>query len=286
MALIAGGSYGQADRDYHSVRVAGAPASFALTASRQYEWLAPRIGLLWQAAGGEQVFANLTRSVEPPNFSSLAPTSGGFTALRPQEAWTAEVGTRGRRGGLTWDVALYRAELTNELLNYTVAPALGIPAATFNAGATIHQGLEAGLDWSFARGWRLRQTYTWSDFRFRRDVQYGDNRLPVIPEHLYRGELRYEHPSGLFVAPSVEWSLKDAVVDYRNTLRAPGYAVFGVNAGWRVRSGLELFVEVRNVGDERYVSNFAAVTDARTASTAVFFPGEGRSVFGGLSLSF
>ena len=37
---------------------------------------------------------------------------------------------------------------------------------------------------------------------------------------------------------------------------------------------------------DTYVSNFGAVTDARTASTAVFYPGEGRSLFAGLRLAY
>jgi outer membrane receptor protein involved in Fe transport len=66
-----------------------------------------------------------------------------------------------------------------------------MPATTFNAGKTVHQGLEAGLDWQATPSLRLRQTYAWSDFRFKDDVQYADGRLPVVPEHLYRAELRY-----------------------------------------------------------------------------------------------
>ena len=283
MALVAGGAYGRATRDYQSFRLPGVAASFDLTTAKAYGWFAPRIGLLWQDEAGAQVYANLTRSVEPPNFGALAPTAGGFTALRPQEAWTGEVGPRGRRGPLIWDVALYRAELRRELLNYQVNPALGIPAATFNAGKTVHQGLEAGLDWTITPGLRLRQTYTWSDFRFRGDVQYGDDRLPIVPEHLYRAELRYEHPSGWFVAPAVEWSPRDTFVDYKNTLKSPSYAVANLGAGWTLASGLSLFLDARNLFDTRYVSNFGAVTDARTVSQAVFFPGEGRSVFGGLT---
>jgi iron complex outermembrane receptor protein len=150
----------------------------------------------------------------------------------------------------------------------------------------VHQGLEAGVDWTIVTGLRLRQTYAWSDFRFEGDVQYGDHRLPVVPEHLYRAELRYEHPSGWFVAPSLEWSLKAAAVDYRNTLKAPAYAVAGLGAGWKFPGGVSAFVDVHNLFDKRYVSNFTAVTDARTQSTAVFFPGDARSVYGGLAVDF
>jgi iron complex outermembrane receptor protein len=280
LALIAGASAGWTDRDYRNL------LDRALSRTVEFEWLAPRLGVLWEAEDGAQVFANLTRSVEPPNFSALAQTvsGGGFVQLAPQEAWTAEAGTRGRRGPFTWDLAIYRAELKHELLNFIIGP--DIPAATFNAGPTIHRGFEAGLDWRLAARWRLRQTYAWSDFRFDGDRIYGDNRLPVAPEHHYRAELRYDHPAGWFVAPSVAWVPGDTFVDYANTLKAPGYAVWSLNAGWTIRDGLSAFVEARNLADERYVSNFAAVTDARRASTAVFHPGEGRALFGGLAWDF
>ncbi len=283
VALVAGGSYGRAERDYQSFKLPGVATTFDLTTGKDYDWFAPRVGVLWQDDSGAQVYANLTRSVEPPNFGALSPTVGGFTPLQPQEAWTSEIGTRGRRGPVIWDVALYRAELKHELLNYTVNSAQGIPAATFNADKTVHQGLEAGLDWTILQGLRLRQTYTWSDFRFKGDVQYGDHRLPVVPEHFYRAELRYEHPSGWFLAPSIEWSVRDTVVDYQNTLKSPAYAIANLGAGWKLSNGLSLFLDARNLFDKRYVSNFGAITDARLVSQAVFFPGEGRSVFGGLT---
>ena len=286
IALVGGGTWGRAERDYRGYAVPGVSGTFDLTTERTYDWFAPRVGLLWEADDGAQVFANVTRSVEPPNFSSLSPTAEGFQPLVPQEAVTAEVGARGRRGAFTWDLTAYRAELKHELLNFIPNAALGVPAATFNAGPTTHQGIEAGLDWRIAPQWRLRQTYGWSDFRFDGDRVYGDARLPVVPPHLYRAELRYDHPSGWFAAPSVEWSVADAWVDYRNTLKSPSYAVANLNLGWTVRPGVAVFADARNLFDTTYVSNFGAVTDARAASTAVFFPGEGRSLFAGLRLTY
>jgi iron complex outermembrane receptor protein len=213
----------------------------------------------------------------------MSPTGTGFAPVEAQEAWTAEIGTRGRRGPFTWDVTLYRAELEKEMLQFTVAP--GIPASTFNADRTIHQGLEAALDWQVTSHWRLRQTWTWSDFRFDGDVQYGDNRLPIVPEHFYRAELRYQSPTGWFVAPSVEWSASDITVDYRNTTTAPSYAVFNLNAGWTVTDDVQVFVDVRNLADEAYVSNVQAAILAAPA-TAAYWPGDGRSVFAGLTVAF
>jgi iron complex outermembrane receptor protein len=283
LALVAGGTWGRAGRDYESFALPGVGGTFNLKASKDYDWFAPRVGLLWEAPDGAQVFANLTRSVEPPNFGSMSPTGTGFAPVEAQEAWTAEIGTRGRRGPFTWDVTLYRAELEKEMLQFTVAP--GIPASTFNADRTIHQGLEAALDWQVTSHWRLRQTWTWSDFRFDGDVQYGDNRLPIVPEHFYRAELRYQSPTGWFVAPSVEWSASDITVDYRNTTTAQSYAVFNLNAGWTVTDDVQVFVDVRNLADEAYVSNVQAAILAAPA-TAAYWPGDGRSVFAGLTVAF
>jgi iron complex outermembrane recepter protein len=282
IALVAGGAWGRAERDFQRFALPGVAGTFNQTLGKDYDWFAPRLGLLWEGASGAQAYVNVTRSVEPPNFGSLSPVATGFAPIEAQEAWTWEFGVRGRTAAFSWDVAVYRAELENELLNYVVNPALGIPAATFNADQTVHQGIEAGLDWRFAPGWRLRQTYTLSDFFFEGDVVYRDNDLPLVPPHLYRAELRHDHPSGWFVAPSVEWTPSDSWVDYQNTLKAPGYTVVNFGAGWTLANGAALFVDARNLFDERYVSNFSAVTDARTASTAVFWPGEGRSVFMGV----
>lgn len=286
LALVAGGSYGRATRDYAD------RLNAANDDGIDYEWFSPRLGLLWETEDGAQVFANLTRSVEPPTYGALvqAPLTG-FTPVEVQDAWTAEIGTRGRRGPLAWDLTAYRSEIEGEILNFIVDA--DIPAATFNADETVHQGIEAGLDWrlpvELAEGsLLLRQTYAWSDFRFVDDARWGDNRLPVVPEHAYRAELTWRHPSGLSLTPSVEWRISDPYVDYANTMEAPGYTVLGLNAAWEVADGLTVFADARNLTDERHVGEFSAVTDASipTVSTAVFFPGEGRSLFLGLRMAY
>ena len=281
LAVVAGASWGKATRDYVNRQAGTADDA-------EFDWFAPRVGLLFER-GTVQVYANYTRSVEPPHFGALTQTNTSgqvFNPVESQRAWTAEVGTRGRAGILTWDVAYYRADVHGELLSFL--PAANLPATVFNAGETRHQGVEASLDVRLLEGrsrlLRLRQTYAWSDFRFVGDPVYRNNRLPVAPEHQYRVSLRYED-GPVFLEPFLDWRMKDVWVDYANTLKAPGYALLSVSGGVRVGPAT-VFVDARNLTDRRYAAEFAAVTDARTANTTVFFPGEGRSVFGGVRLQF
>lgn len=283
LALVAGGSWGRATRDYRD------NLNAANDAEKDYDWFAPRVGLLWESESGIQLYANVTRSVEPPHYGALVQAPyPGFVPVDAQKAWTIEAGTRGRSGAFVWDVAYYRAAIDGELLSFSAMT--GYPAAFFNADDTIHQGVEASLDWQLMGGdpgassLVLRQTYAWSDFTFDGDPVYGDNRLPVVPQHQYRAALRYEDVSGFYVEPSLDWRIADVYVDYANTLKAPGYALLNLSAGWTFDRGVTVFVDGRNLTDKHYVAEFGAVTDARTAATAVFYPGEGASVFAGLML--
>lgn len=279
VALVAGGTWTRAQRDF--VNYLNPAASNA----RTYDGFAPRLGVIWQAMDGAQLFANVTRSIEPPNMSALVQTTTQpvpvFNSLDAQTAWTAEIGTRGRRGAFTWDAAIYRAELNDELLTFAVSPT--IPAASFNAGKTIHQGLEAALDWRFAPHWRLRQSYSYSDFHFVGDPVYGDRRLPIAPENLYRAQLRYEH-GGWFIEPGLDHA-DGAFVDYFNLVKSPAYTVFHLNAGAYLTDKTRLFVDIRNLADKRYVSNVNASVTANSA-TAAYWPGEGRTVTLGLTANF
>ncbi len=282
LALVAGGGWGVATRDYQDHR------NPARDDSKDFDWFAPRLGVLWEGEGGQQVYANVTRSVEPPQFSALVQAAiPEFVPVEAQAAWTLEAGTRGRRGPLAWDVAVYRMAVENELLTFLPGP--DIPAATFNAGDTVHQGVEAGLDWTVwageAHALKLHQTWAWSDFRFDGDARYGDGRMPVTPEHHYHAELSFGREGVWSVAPSLEWA-SDGWVDYANTLKSPGHTVWSLNATWTVTPRVRLFLDARNLTDEVYISNASAVTDARVASTAVFWPGEGRSAFVGLRTAF
>ncbi|UYY59078.1 TonB-dependent receptor family protein [Sphingomonas sp. S2-65] len=247
-----------------------------------FEQLSPKLGILFEPAKDIQLYANVSRSHELPGFIELAQISD-FVPLDAQRAWTAEVGARGRAGPFQFDISAYRADLRGELLQYNVNPPT-IPAATYNADRTRHQGVELGFTLDMAAWARLRQVYQWSDFRFRGDSAFGDNRLPVIPQHMFRTELRLG-TEALDIAPNVEWVPRGAWADYANSFRANGYASLGLTARLRVNENVNLFADARNLAGNNAAGDVSAVVQYTPAS-AIFYPIERRSIFAGLRAAF
>lgn len=281
LSLIAGGIYADGMRRQVMNFNAAAPAQNGTIGRADFDAFSPKIGLLFAPADGVQIYANYNRSVEFPGFSELAQIAS-FVPLDPQRAWTAEVGTRGRAGPVSWDLTLYRSDIKGELLQFTVGP--NIPASTFNAGLTRHQGIEAALEWNAFDWLRLRQVYTYSDFRFRGDAAYGNNRLPVVPKHVYRAEARIGSDA-LHIAPNVEWVPDGPFADYRNLVQTPGYALLGVTGGARVGEGIDAFVDVRNIAGKKAIGDISAAITVTPAS-AVYYPVERRAVSAGIRARF
>lgn len=275
LSLIAGGVYSHGEREQKQVFPAVATGRFA------DDQFSPRFGLLWEPREDLQLYASYSRSHEMPGFIELAQVAA-FVPLDSQRAWTAEIGARGRIGIARFDVSLYRAAVMGELLQFSIGP--DIPASTFNANRTRHQGIEAGLDLDLTPWARLRQVYQYSDFRFRDDAQYGDNRLPVIPKHLYRAELRLGSDA-LNVAPMVEWVPQGAWADYANILRVDGYATLGLTAAAEVREGVSLFLDARNLTGTNAVGDISATVAANPASV-IFYPIERRAFYAGVRARF
>jgi iron complex outermembrane receptor protein len=256
--------------------------------SKTYNSFNPKVGVLYEPNQDLQIFANVSKSHEPPTFSEL--TQGGtvgFTPVDPQKAWTAEIGTRGKEGIAAWDISLYRSWIRDEMLQFTTGP--GFPAATFNAGDTVHQGIELGLDLEVAKSLfakndhlQLRNAYTYSDYKFDNDPQYRDNTIAGQPEHFFQAELRYDHADGWFVAPNIELA-GGAEVDFANTMKAPGYGIVGVGAGYDVNQRVSLFLDGRNLLDKEYISTYSTTVNS-LGNNNVFYPGDGRAFFAGVRI--
>lgn len=281
VALIAGTQFMHAVRDQRD-RIGGN------SGSSEYDHWSPKIGILWDVDPSWQMFANISRSAEAPTFdvNSFSP---GSTNAKAQTATTYEIGTRGRRPDFNWDVALYRAEIDDELQCLTIVAVWGtIPCSVINADKTVHQGIEAGFGLAFLKStfdvddrvW-LNVVYTYNDFFFDNDAVWGNNKLPGVAPHNLRAEVLYNHPSGFYAGPNVEWMADAFYADNANTLKVDPYALVNFRVGIDRDKGWSGYIEGRNLLDERYIAT-TITTGTADPSMELFNPGTGLAVYSGV----
>jgi iron complex outermembrane receptor protein len=257
------------------------PASSTDTSfKRDYTGFSPKLGLRYDHDQSTQLFANISRSFEPPSFAEL--TGGQITSINsPQRGTTVEVGGRVRQQALSLDVALYRAWLKDELL--ALNDANGQPLGTVNAPKTIHQGIElaasAQLPYQFAIG----TAYLLNDFRFDGDPIYRNNRIAGLPVQQLRSELSWTS-HWLTAGPNVEWVPAGGWIDQANSYSSDGYAILGFRlSGKLAGEHWAWFVDGRNLTDEHYTPTTGVIANAAGRDQRQFLPGDGRSVYAGLS---
>lgn len=278
VTLIAGSQFLHTTRDFDDYFLSNGDQS----GKKDYYGLSPKIGALWDVAPQMQIFGNLSASYEPPTMSELTQMLPGVVSLadiEAQKAYTLEIGTRGSHKNWQWDAAAYRAWLRDELMMFATSPAT---SGVQNADESIHQGIELGLGVDVTDSISSRAAYTWNDFHFDDDAQWGDNEIPGIPEHYLRAEIRYDHAAGWYIAPNVEAALDNYYVDMANTLESDAYATLGLTAGVDITEQASLFIDARNLTDEKYAATTNVITAPTAGNTAVFYPGDGRAVYAGL----
>jgi iron complex outermembrane receptor protein len=288
VAAVAGTQFLYATRDRRDRYLSDGDQS----GSTSFSLWSPKGGLLWNIDPTWQAYANISRSAEVPSFGESSSGPGipsiPFTSIQPQRATTYEIGTRGKRPDLTWELTGYRAEIKDELL--CLYSAFGNCNVT-NADRTIHQGIEAGLGVAvlknlFVQGdgpdklW-LNLAYTLNDFRFDNDAVYGNNILPGAPRHYLRTELLYKHPNGFYVGPNLEWVPESYYVDSANTLKTEPYAIWGLKAGVDNGGTYSGYIEARNIANKTYIAS-ASIIDRATPTSPLFEPGNGRAVYAGV----
>ncbi|XLY88180.1 TonB-dependent receptor family protein [Ectopseudomonas mendocina] len=270
----------------------------------EHSWdYAPRLGLRYQLNPDVQLFGNISRSVEPPHAWSMLwssplrfPTSNqpwsnrqsAAISLDNQTATTFEVGGWGDSMLGQWELTYYYSQVRHELLTVEIEPNV---FAESNASPTVHQGIEAGLTSPLWQGGaagalNLRQAYTFSDFHYRDDDTFGDNRLPGLPRHYYQAEVRYDHPSGFYAGVNTQYASKVAV-DYANSYYSDAYATFGATLGYASpKDDWQAWLDLRNLTDKRYAATVTPGYNDNGADVARSTPGEGFGVYTGVAWSW
>lgn len=281
--VIAGLQYAKSKRDSQDQLIT---ASGNQSVDKTFSQTSPKLGVLYQLQPQVQLFANASRSFEPPSFGEL--NSLVVSSLKAQKGSTFEIGSRGNSEFIDWDIALYHARLQDELLAVAAA---GSPFATqtINAGKTIHRGLEFGLTARLPYSLQWRSSLLINDFKLDNDPTYGSNRLPGIQRSLLRAELVYRGSDffeNFYIGPTIEWSPQRYNVDFAETLHADSYFLWGLKAGQKINQHWSWFVEGRNLANQKYATTTGVARNQNGADGALFLPGDGRTAYLGVTWNY
>lgn len=285
------------------------PDGFVNTQSNSYDrsysgWNA-RLAVTWNPAKDQTAWVAVSRSFEPPTHNDLLSTAGGtpnsgpgrpvppipnpgaamFSTpeLEAQDSNTLEIGWRGQRGDILWDVTAYHSRIRNEILS--LRDVSGSPRSSFNADRTVHTGLEAGLIFNLMSNLKGRVAWTWQDFHFDDDPVRGDNQLGGTPRNYITATLAWQAAQDLVLQGNVRWVPSKTPVDNMNTLYADPYFVADVRADYRLTDRISLVAEITNLFDRDYAASTLVVDQARP-DQAAFIPGAGRAFYVGTKLNF
>lgn len=228
-----------------------------------FEELTPSAGLNYNL-GQHVLFGTFSRSFETPTTTELAnpDSGGGFNqSLVPQLADNYEIGIKGERDGMFYEVSLFHIDLTDELVPFELP---GSPGRTFyrNAGESERDGIETAVSWRHDSGFGADLSYTYSDFTFEEFIDENGNdlsgaELPGLPRHFGYAGVSYQAESGLFARLEAFYS-GDLYADSANMTEVDSYVVTNFRASHEFQSGNWLvrpYFGVNNLFDERYFSN-------------------------------
>jgi iron complex outermembrane receptor protein len=285
--LVYGAQWVSATRD---VSTTDAASGEARNPNGRYSSLNPRLGIIYSLDERSEFFASLSRLYEAPTNMQLEDDlRGGAATLDAMHGEVIETGLRGEAGGedglaWRWDVALYYAKVSDEILSIDDPQAPG-NSLSANMDGTIHAGVEALVAASLPVG-RARiepqLALTVNRFSFDGDAAYDDNDLPAAPRYALRGEVLY-HRGGAYLGPTFDF-VGRRYADFANTYVIDSHALLGLRGGFTAERW-ELFAELRNLTDERYIAT-VNVLDVAAANARVLYPGAPRSAYAGVRLSF
>lgn len=255
---------------------------------RSLDQWSPAVGVSYAPAPDLTLYANASTAFETPTAQELSnrPSGeGGFhPELGPERLRTLEVGTKGERAGLRWQLSGYLSEVEDALV-----PVERVTGEVYfrNAGRVERKGLEASLAWRPAPGYRVRLAYTLQDNVFDRfetpDGDFSGNAEPGVPDHQLFAGGAYRTPFGLRAGVDVRW-VDEFPVDDANSALNWSYEVVDLRLRWEGAPGggprIRPFAGVDNLFDVRY--NGSVVPNA--FGDRFYEPAPGREVFVGLSL--
>jgi len=254
--------------------------------------VAPRFSLARTFFKTFSGFGSYGRGYSPPTIWDLTLVDGSLnTNLQPELGDNFELGVKYR-------LARYiRTQLTGFFLkmeNAIVAeqlPTLGFELR--NSGETQQTGVELSIkiDSLLKGSWnyRMQVSYVFSDYRFTKYVDEGDNFsgniFPGIPTHRATVVAELQFPFGMYVSANARYSDR-VFMNSENSTQHPAYILLSAKLGYQMLMFEHLGIDVYVLSDNLSNTSYSSFIQLNGFGGRYYNPSSERSFYAGLQVSW
>ncbi|MDX5405997.1 MAG: TonB-dependent receptor [Chromatiaceae bacterium] len=223
------------------------------------EWL-PGVGATYDLTDAAQLYGGVYRAFSP---ASNGVALDGLTdqQLDGERSTNFELGLRGKEGALSYEVAAFVMNFSNQVVTGNSDPAL----SQSNAGKTEHRGMEFMLGYELGGGFSLDSNATWVPTSEFKTGDNAGNRLPYAPKFIANLALTYQleqltaaisahHRGEQYGDPSNREDIPANAAGGIWGGLMPSYTVLDVTAQYNLADNVSVFGAVKNLTDKRYIT--------------------------------
>lgn len=261
-----------------------------------YHHMSPKLGATYSFSDNLNGFVNVSNSFRSPSEGQVFRPSRGSTAVAAQASANAalnlkpvtvnniETGFRGRAGDVSYEASLYHMTKKDDIVSYR--DPVTTQTTSVNAGKTMHRGIEIGAGAPVVKDWRVdaslsyaKHTYeTWIVAVSGVNVNYSGKEMESAPRVIANTRLTYSPGYMNGGRVQLEWfRLGSYWLDAANTGKYSGHNLFNLRTNYPFSKSLEIYGNINNLFDKRYVE-----TAGGTGAAPTYSSGLPRTVFVGL----
>jgi len=220
----------------------------------------PGIGATFDVTPAAQIYGGVYRAFSP---ASNGVALDGLTDqnLDGERSINYELGIRGAEGPLSYEVAAFAMDFSNQVVTGNSDPNL----SQSNAGETEHYGMEFALGYDFGAGFSVDSNATWIPTSEFKTGAFAGNRLPYAPKILanigvnytldrLQASLTAHHRGEQYGDPSNQVDLPTGAAGGIWGGLLPAYTVVDLTAQYSVAAGFDVFAAVKNLADKQYIA--------------------------------
>jgi iron complex outermembrane receptor protein len=261
----------------------------------------PRAGVVYKLREDAKLRASFGTGFKAPSLYYLYKSgphgSSRFDLANPElgpekMTWSYDVGfdmkpNKNLNLTFTWYHSEFKDFLGGKTLDPSEVPSYFTPdpgmavIQKVNIGRVEIWGAEAGLEYAFNSRWSAFVNHTYNVSKIRSyDIkpEVEGNLISYAPKHMTKAGLTYDNPELATLSIYLTY-IGPHFVDFENTesKKLEGYTVVDMRISRKLFNGMEVFLNLDNVTDEKY-------SEYRTSSTITYNPPF--SIMGGVKYTF